>query len=53
MIVGIFLINAEVCSRSAGKIFKILIGEFVEDFHEVAARTIRSVVQGIVGVAII
>jgi len=53
LIGGIFLINAEVSSRGAGKIFKILIGEFVEDFHEVAAGTIRSVVQGVVGIAII
>ncbi len=53
LIAGIFLINAEVSSRGAGKIFKILIGEFVEDFHEAAAGTIRSVVQGVVGIAII
>ncbi|MCS5422466.1 MULTISPECIES: AI-2E family transporter [Psychrilyobacter] len=50
---GILLINAEVCSRGTGKIFKILIGEFVEGFHEIAAGTIRSVVQGVVGIAII
>ncbi len=53
LIGGIFLMNAEVSRRGASKIFKILIGEFVEDFHEVAAGTIRSVVQGVVGIAII
>ena len=53
LIGGIFLMNAEVSSRGANKIFKILIGEFVEDFHEVAAGTIKSVVQGVVGIAII
>ena len=53
LIGGIFLMNAEVSSRGAGKIFKILIGEFVEDFHEVAAGTIKSVVQGVVGIAVI
>ncbi|MEI6857987.1 AI-2E family transporter [Psychrilyobacter sp.] len=53
LIGGIFLMNAEVSSRGASKIFKILIGEFVEKFHEIAAATIRSVVQGVVGIAII
>lgn len=50
---GIFLMNAEVSSSGASKVFKILIGEFVEDFHKVAAGTIRSVVQGVVGIAVI
>lgn len=53
LIGGILLMNAEVSSRGAGKIFKILIGEFVEEFHKIAAGTIRSVVQGVVGIAII
>ena len=53
LIGGIFLMNAEISKRGAEKVFKILIGEFVEDFHKVAGATIRSVVQGVVGIAVI
>jgi len=53
LIAGIFLMNADATKVGAAKIFKLLIGEFVEDFHEVAAGTIKSVVSGVVGIAVI
>jgi len=53
LISGMFLMNTEISKTGAQKIFKLLIGEFVEDFHIIAARTIKSVVAGVVGIAII
>jgi predicted PurR-regulated permease PerM len=53
IIAGAFLMNSKVAEKGANKIFKILIGEFVDDFHKIAGGTIRSVVQGVVGIAVI
>jgi predicted PurR-regulated permease PerM len=53
LIAGVFLMNADSTKVGANKIFKLLIGDFVEDFHEVAAGTIKSVVAGVVGIAVI
>ena len=53
LIAGVFLMNADATKVGAEKIFKLLIGGFVEDFHEVAAGTIKSVVAGVVGIAVI
>jgi len=53
IVAGIFLVNAEAASRGADKIFGILVGDYVDDFPQIAAGTIRSVVQGVLGIAVI
>ena len=53
IIAGVFLINAETAAKGAEKIFSILVGEYVDDFPCIAAGSIRSVVQGVLGIALI
>ncbi len=53
IVAGVFLMNAEAAGRGAEKIFAILVGEYVDDFPKIAAGSIRSVVQGVLGIAVI
>ncbi len=53
IIAGALLLVAEPGKKAADKIFKILVGDNAHNFSELAAATIRSVVQGVVGIAII
>jgi predicted PurR-regulated permease PerM len=53
IIAGALLVKAEAAEIAARKAFKILIGKKGEGFTELAGATIRSVVQGVLGVAII
>lgn len=50
---GIFLVNADLAKRGANRVFSILVGEYVEEFPSMAAASIRSVVQGVLGIALI
>lgn len=53
IIAGALIVKAESAEITARKAFKILIGKQGEGFTELAGATIRSVVQGVLGVAII
>jgi len=53
IIAGALLVKAEAAEIAARKAFKIFIGKKGEGFTELAGATIRSVVQGVLGVAII
>ena len=53
IIAGALLLVAEPGKVAADKIFKVLVGEKAENFTDLAAATIRSVVQGVVGVSLI
>ena len=53
IIAGALLVKADSAEIAARKAFKILIGKKGEGFTELAGATIRSVVQGVLGVAII
>lgn len=53
IVAGIFLVNADAASKGAHKIFGVLVGEYVDDFPGLAAGSIRSVVQGVLGIALI
>ena len=53
LIAGALMVKAESAEIVARKAFKILIGKQGEGFTELAGATIRSVVQGVLGVAII
>ncbi|MEJ2114210.1 MAG: AI-2E family transporter [Flavobacteriaceae bacterium] len=53
IIAGALLVKADAAEIAARKAFKILIGKKGEGFTELAGATIRSVVQGVLGVAII
>ena len=53
IIAGALLLVAEPGKIAADKIFKVLVGEKAGNFTELAAATIRSVVQGVVGIAVI
>ena len=53
IIAAALLANAESCKRTAHAIFRRLAGEQGEEFANISAATIRSVVQGVLGVAII
>ena len=53
IIAGVFLVKADSGETTARKAFKILIGKQGEEFTELAGATIRSVVHGVLGVAII
>lgn len=53
IIAGVFLVNAEVSRVGVNKVLSILMGEYVDGFPEVAAASIRSVVQGVLGIGII
>jgi len=53
IIAGALMVKAKSAEETARKAFKILIGPKGEGFTELAGATIRSVVQGVLGVAII
>jgi predicted PurR-regulated permease PerM len=53
IIAGALMVKAESAEITARKAFKILIGKQGEGFTELAGATIRSVVQGVLGVAVI
>jgi predicted PurR-regulated permease PerM len=53
IIAGVLLVNAKSSEQTARKMFKTLIGDQGEEFTQLAGATIQSVVQGVLGVAII
>lgn len=53
IISGAFLVNAESAEKAAKSVFKTLAGEGGEQYSSLASATIRSVVQGVLGTAII
>jgi len=53
IIAGALMVKSDAAETTARKAFKILIGPKGEGFTELAGATIRSVVQGVLGVAII
>jgi predicted PurR-regulated permease PerM len=53
IIAGALMVKADSAKTTARKAFKILLGKRGEGFTELAGATIRSVVQGVLGVAII
>jgi predicted PurR-regulated permease PerM len=53
IIAGALMVKADSAEKTARKAFKILIGPKGEGFTKLAGATIRSVVQGVLGVAII
>ncbi len=50
---GALLLVAEQGKIAIDKIFKVFVGDKAENFSELSATTIRSVVQGVVGIAVI
>ena len=53
IIAGVLLLKSESSERTAHKIFKFLIGKDGKEFTELARKTISSVVQGVLGIAIV
>lgn len=53
IIAGVLLLHAESSSDFARRIFDLLTGRDGEEFSGLAAKTIRSVVQGVMGIAVI
>lgn len=53
IVAGVLLMNSEAAGRGAEKVFDILVGDYVDDFPKLAAGSIRSVVQGVLGIAFI
>lgn len=53
IIAGVLLLLSESSEKSAHKIFRFLIGKDGKEFTELATKTISSVVQGILGIAVI
>ena len=53
IIAGALMVKAKSAEETARKAFNILIGKQGDEFTELAGATIRSVVQGVLGVAII
>jgi len=53
LIAGVLMVKADPAELVARKAFKIMLGKQSEGFTELAGATIRSVVQGVLGVAII
>ena len=53
IIAGALLVNAKSGEQTAHRIFKRLAGQQGEEFTDIATATIRSVVQGVLGVAVI
>ena len=53
IIAGVFLTKAEVSEKAVESIFKALVGKHGENFVGLSVTTIRSVVQGVLGVAVI
>jgi len=53
IIAGVLLLQAESAERTAHKVFKFLIGKDGEGFTNLTTATIKSVVQGVLGIAVI
>lgn len=53
MIGGALMLVAEPGKKTADKVFHLLVGEKGDEFTGLAAATIRSVVQGVIGIALI
>jgi len=53
IIAGILLLNVESSEKTTHRIFRFLIGKDAEEFTKLATSTISSVVQGVLGIAII
>ncbi|MFC2094288.1 AI-2E family transporter [Bacteroidota bacterium] len=53
IIAGALMVKAKSAEESARKVFKILIGKHGEGFTELAGATITSVVQGVLGIAVV
>ena len=53
IIAGVLLLQSGTSEKSAHKIFKFLIGKDGKEFTELASKTISSVVQGVLGIAVI
>ncbi len=53
IIAGVLLLHSEAAKKTAHKVFQFLIGKDGEGFTELAGSTISSVVQGILGIALI
>ena len=53
IIAGILLLQAESAERTTHKVFKFLIGKDGEEFTKLTHLTIKSVVQGVLGIAVV
>jgi len=53
IIAGVLLLQAESAERTAHRIFKFLIGKDGEEFTNLTTATIKSVVQGVLGIAVV
>ncbi|ANO34831.1 AI-2E family transporter [Vibrio breoganii] len=53
LIAGIFMTNAQACEKSFQQISVRLAGEYGAQFTKLSVATVRSVVQGVIGVAVI
>lgn len=53
IIAGVLLLQAESAEKTAHKIFKFLLGKDGADFTNLTTATIKSVVQGVLGIAVI
>ena len=53
IIAGVLLLKAESGEKTAHKIFKFLIGKDGEEFTTLTTATIKSVVQGVLGIAVV
>ncbi len=53
IIAGVLMPTAEASEKAAKSIFTTLVGEYGEEFVGLSTATIRSVVQGVIGVALI
>ncbi|CAM4133638.1 AI-2E family transporter [Vibrio neonatus] len=52
LIAGVFMANAQACEKSFQQISVRLAGEYGSQFTQISVATVRSVVQGVIGVAI-
>ncbi len=53
IIAGVLLLKSEPAEKTAQKVFKFLIGKDGEEFTDLAGKTISSVVQGVLGIAVV
>ncbi len=53
MVAGIFFVFGETAKVVSDNVSRVLIGDYIKDFTKLSVVTIRSVVQGIIGVGVI
>jgi len=53
IIAGVLLLQAETGEKATHRIFKFLVGKDGEDFTNLTTATIKSVVQGVLGIAVV